>query len=107
MLVDQDDLSVRRSNGFGVSLRIRHLVSGSLCQIIQACLILVCTGDLLQSAACEVFKARFHQLYTDLIIIISACLMGIEGSIPPHNRPQIIFFAFISYFLLWDWFVIC
>lgn len=71
MLVDQDDLSVRRGNGFGVSLRICHLVSGSFCQLIQA------------------------------------CLMGIEGSIPPHNRPQIIFFAFISYFLLWDCFVIC
>ena len=78
MLVDQDDLFIRRGDSLGVGLRIGDLVARLFRQIIETGLVLVGAGDLLEAAAGKVFKARVYKLLTDLIVIVSAGLMGVE-----------------------------
>ena len=80
MLVDQDHLAVRRRNGLGIGLRVSDLITRIGGQIIQAGFILVGAGGFFQAAACEIFKAGIHQLLADLVVIVAAGLMGIEGS---------------------------
>ena len=80
MLVDQNDFTVIGSYSLGISLSIGYFVGGSFCQIIQTGLILIRTGDLFQTTACEVFKAGVYQFQTNLIIIITAGLICIKGS---------------------------
>ena len=78
MLVDQDDLFIRRGDSLGVGLRIGDLVARLFRQIIETGLVLVGAGDLLEAAAGKVFKAGRYKLLADLVVIVSAGLMGVE-----------------------------
>ncbi len=78
MLIDEDNLLIRRSNGFRVFLRIGDLVACLLREIVEAGLVLIGTGNLFQAAAGKILKAGVYHLLANLIIIIPAGLMGIE-----------------------------
>ena len=80
MFVDENDLFISSGNGLRIGLGESDLVAGSLCQLVQAGLVLVVSGDLLQAAAGEVLKAGVHQLHADFVIVVPAGLMGVEGS---------------------------
>ena len=78
MLVDQDDLFIRGGDGLGVGLRIGDLVACLFRQIIEAGLVLVGAGDLLEAAAGKIFKTGLYKLFADLVVIVAAGLMGVE-----------------------------
>ena len=78
MLVDEDDLFIRCGDGLGIGLRISDLVARVRGEIVEAGLVLLRAGDFLESTAGEVLKAGVHQLFANLVVVVAACLMGVE-----------------------------
>ena len=79
MLVYNNYLAVLRNYLCGVFLSGYNLVARFLCQIIQVGFVLVVAGRLFKSSSGKVLKARFNHFNAYFIVVVSACLMSIEG----------------------------
>ena len=79
VLVDEDDLLVLGGDLGRIGLGVGDLVAGRLRQIIEVLLVSAAAVGILQGAAGKILKAGLHHLHADLIVVVAAGLMGIEG----------------------------
>ena len=77
--IDNDCFSILCGQALCLCLGFDHFIPCFFCQLVQIRFIPICSGCLLQTAACKIIKITCDQLLTDFIITISGCLMCIES----------------------------
>ena len=77
VLVNDDDGAV--GHRFGVGLGFHHGVARGFCQGVEILLVTLGAGGLEEGAAGEVVEAGVDELQADLIVVVAAGLVGIEG----------------------------
>ena len=77
VLVDDDHGAA--GDGLGLLLGHDHIVAGLLGQIIQIGLVALGSVRGEQTAAGEVLEAGLHQLQADVVVVVAAGLVGVEG----------------------------
>ena len=63
----------------GLGLGGHHVVAGLLGQVVQVLLVALGAVGIQQAAAGEVLKAGVHQLQADVVVVVAAGLVGVEG----------------------------
>ena len=77
--IDNDCFSILCGQALCLCLGFDHFIPCFFCQLIQIRFIPICSGCLLQTAACKIIEITCNQFLTYFIITISGCLVCIES----------------------------
>src|SRR5699024_4507549 len=77
---DEQNLLIFCADLFSFRLCVHYFVASFFCSVVQAFFVAVCPGWFEQSAACKVSEVGSNHLFTDFIVVVSACLMAVESS---------------------------